>query len=714
MTESNRVLLRIEGMDCAEETAILRREIAALAGGEDNLAFDLMNGTMSVPSSVDVEAVIARVAKTGMAARVVQGDAPADEHGSGRGSLTIASGLATAAGFALHAWLSGSIMAAVGSEGLTQEHSLPLAAKAAYALAVATGVWTVLPKAWFAVKSRRPDMNLLMTVAVVGAIGIGEWFEAATVSFLFALSLLLESWSIARARRAVAALMKLAPETARVRSPEGAWSEVAAAGVVVGTVFLVKPGERIPLDGAIVSGATAVNEAPITGESLPVEKGAGATVFAGTINGNGSFEARSTKDAQDTTLAKIIRMVGSAQGERAPSERWVEKFARIYTPVVFVAAILLLLPPLLFGASWEAWIYRSLTFLVIGCPCALVISTPVSVVAGLASAAKNGVLVKGGVYLELPARLKAVAMDKTGTLTEGRPSVVDVIPLDGHTPEELLATAAGLESHSEHPLAKAILEYAEAKGVKAPAVSTFEIIPGKGASGVVGGDKYWLGSHRYLEERGQETAAVHDKLEALSHAGRTVVVIGDSSHVCGMITVADKLKAGAAESVARLKRAGIEHIVMLTGDNRATAEAVAARTQVDETRAELLPEEKVAAVEKLVERYGIVAMVGDGVNDAPAMARASLGIAMGAAGSDAAIETADVALMSDELDKIAWLIEHSRTSLGVIRQNIFASLLVKAAFVVLALAGKATLWSAIAADMGVSLLVIFNALRLLR
>jgi len=702
-------------MDCAEEVAVLKRVIGPLAGGEDRLAFDLMNATMTVLGPADPAAIVAAVAKTGMSA-VPAGIESVDEHGTGRwrGPLTLLSACATAAGFGLHAWLSGSVTAAIGTEGLERVHAIPAVVKAIYAVAVMAGVWTVLPKAWFALKSRRPDMNLLMTIAVVGAIGIGEWFEAATVSFLFALSLLLESWSIARARKAVAALMKLAPETVRVRAAEGAWNEVPSAGVAVGTLFLVKPGERIPLDGAVAAGASGVNQAPITGESMPVLKEAGAEVFAGTVNGNGSLEIRSTKAAQDTTLAHIIKLVGSAQGKRAPSEQWVERFARVYTPAVFAAALLLLLPPLLFGASWEAWIYRSLTFLVIGCPCALVISTPVSVVAGLTSAARNGVLIKGGMYLEVPARLRAIAVDKTGTLTEGRPAVVEVIALNGHTEGELLATAAALESHSEHPLAKAILDYARAQGVAPAPVSSFEIIPGKGASGMVGGAAYWLGSHRYLEERRQETPEVHARLEGLSQAGRTVVVIGDASHVCGLIAIADKLRPDAAESVARLKAAGIERVVMLTGDNKATAEAVAKETGVDETFAELLPEEKVAAVENLVERYGAVAMVGDGVNDAPAMARATLGVAMGAVGSDAAIETADVALMSDDLGKIAWLIGHSRRALSVIRQNIFASLLIKALFVALTLAGRATLWSAIAADMGVSLLVIFNALRLLR
>jgi Zn2+/Cd2+-exporting ATPase len=710
-------IFRIEGMDCAEETAILRREVGPLVGGEDKLVFDILNGTMSVlSSSIDSQAVVDRVAKTGMKATLTGDEKGADEHNLAlyRGLLTAISGAFGLKGFVAHARIAGSFGMAVGGEGVLQAHAVPFASKAFYAVGIAAGVWMVLPKAWFALKSRRPDMNLLMTIAVIGAVGIGEWLEAATVSFLFALSLLLESWSIARARRAVAALMSLAPETARVRQPDGSWKEIPSKEAALESVFLIKPGERIPLDGVILQGTSSVNQAPITGESIPVAKEPGATVYAGTINGNGSLEVRSTKAAGDTTLAHIIKMVGAAQGQRAPAEQWVERFARVYTPVVFVVAILIALVPLVTGGGWEEWIYRALSLLVIGCPCALVISTPVSVVAGLTAAAKNGVLVKGGMYLELPARLRAVAVDKTGTLTEGRPVVAEVIAMDKHTPLELLATAAALESHSEHPLAKAILEHAKAGKVSVPAVSSFEIIPGKGAAGVVNGQRYWLGSHRYLEERKQETVPVHEKLEALSKAGRTVVVIGDSSHVCGMITIEDKLKDGAAESVARLKKAGIERVVMLTGDNLATAKAVADRTGVDETRAELLPEEKVAAIEELVKRHGTVAMVGDGVNDAPAMARASLGIAMGAVGSDAAIETADVALMSDELDKIAWLIEHSRRSLRVIRQNIFASLIVKAAFVVLAFTGKASLWSAIAADMGVSLLVIVNALRLLR
>jgi Cd2+/Zn2+-exporting ATPase len=391
-------------------------------------------------------------------------------------------------------------------------------------------------------------------------------------------------------------------------------------------------------------------------------------------------------------------MVSEAQSRRGPSEQWVERFARIYTPAVLALAILVLLvPPLLLGAPWSDWLYRALVLLVIGCPCALVISTPVSIVAALAAAARNGVLIKGGLYVELPSRLKAVAMDKTGTLTEGRPRVVELVPMSGHDEKEVLEVAAALESRTEHPLAIAIREHAVAKGIAARAPEDFQILQGKGARGRVFDREYWIGSHRFLEERGQETPEVHQRLEELSLSGHSVVVLGDETHVCGFIGLADAVRPTAAKAVAAIRREGVEHVVMLTGDNLGTAERIARDTGVDMVRAELLPADKVAAVEELVKRYEHVAMVGDGVNDAPALARASLGIAMGAAGSDAAIETADVALMSDDLSKIAWLIAHSRATLAVIRQNIIAALSVKAVFVALTFAGKASLWAAIAA-----------------
>ena len=712
---------KIHGMDCAEEVAVLKQAVGPLVGGEDRLAFDILNGRMMVTGPADARLgsrIVEAVRATGMRAdpwqegeRAAAGSTFWERHGR-----TVTSGISAislAVGFVLHAVLAGGLRNALGSEGLGAAHEVPIAARVLYTIAIITGGWFVAPKALYAVQRLRPDMNLLMTIAVIGAVGIGEWFEAATVSFLFALSLALEAWSVGRARRAIEALMNLAPPVARLLE-NGSFRDVPPDRVPIGSRLLVKPGEKIPLDGVVVRGVSTVNEAPITGESMPVAKEPGAQVFAGTINGDGALELESTKPASDTTLAHIIRMVGEASSRRAPSEQWVERFARVYTPTVLVGAVLVLLvPPLAFHGAWSVWLYRSLVLLVIGCPCALVISTPVTIVAALAAAAKNGVLVKGGIYMEAPARVRAIAFDKTGTLTRGRPEVLEVVPLNGHTDVELLQRVAGMEAHSDHPLAKAIVQYAEEHKIQPLAVEAFQIIQGKGATGRVDGAEYWIGSHRYLEERQQETEDVHDRLEKMAGGGRSVVVVGNQRHVCGLIALADGVRPEARSIVEALRREGIAHIVMLTGDNLATANAIAAHTGVQEVRAELLPADKVAAVEQLVDQYHAVAMVGDGVNDAPAMARATLGIAMGAAGSDAAIETADVALMSDDLSKLPWLIHHSRRALAIIHQNIVLSLAVKALFVILTFVGYATLWAAIAADMGVSLLVIGNALRLL-
>ncbi|MBA3481312.1 MAG: cadmium-translocating P-type ATPase, partial [Pirellulales bacterium] len=590
----------------------------------------------------------------------------------------------------------------------------PAAAKALFGAAILAGVWLVLPKAASALRRLQPDMNLLMTVAVIGAVALGEWFEGATVAFLFSLSLLLESWSVNRARRAVAALMDLSPPMARLQRADGSTEEVSPAQVAVGATFLVKPGERIPLDGRILTGASDVNQAPITGESIPVSKAAGDEVFAGTINGDGALAIESTKPAADTTLAKIIRMVGEAQSRRGPSEQWVEKFSRIYTPAVMAAALMVLvIPPLLFDGQWSDWLYRALVLLVIACPCALVISTPVSIVAGLAAAARQGVLIKGGVYLEAPAHLQAIALDKTGTLTVGQLQVVEVVPWSGHSEQEVIQRAAAMESHSEHPIARAVLAYAAAHGINPKPAADFQIIPGKGARATFNGQDFWLGSHRYLEERGEETDEVHQRLEAMSAQGRTVVVIGNDKHVCGLIALSDELRPEAPQTIRDLHALGVQHVIMLTGDNRPTAEAIATKAGLNEFQSELLPVDKVTAIESLVAKYGRVAMVGDGVNDAPALARATVGIAMGSAGTDAAIETADVALMADDLTRLPWLIRHSRRTLRIIRQNIAFSLAVKLAFVILTFAGVSSLWGAIAADTGASLLVVLNGLRLL-
>jgi Cd2+/Zn2+-exporting ATPase len=493
------LVLKIQGLDCVEEVTILKREIGPLVGGEDKLAFNVLKGEMTVPSTAALDGILAAVRKTGMNA-ALRDPAYVPRGRNPRIYLTLASGLFTLTALLVHRALVPSWMDVLGSEGTP----VPFAARVLYAVAVIAGVYLVLPKAWFSLKRLRPDMNLLMTVAVCGAIGLGDWFEAATVAFLFALSLTLESWSVGRARRAIEKLLDLAPAVVRVLT-DGGVREVSPVDVLVGTVFQVRPGERIALDGEVVRGMSDVNQAPITGEGIAVTKEPGATVFAGTVNGAGMLEVRSTKTSNDTTLAHIIRLVGEAQQKRAPSEQWVDRFARYYTPAVLaIAFAVFLIPTLLLGQPVAPWLYQALVLLVIACPCALVISTPVSVVAALTSAARHGVLVKGGLHLETPARLKAIAMDKTGTLTEGRPAVVQVVTMNGHTEKELLERAAAMESHSDHPLARAILEYSEAQGVKPLPATEFAMIPGLGARAQWRGKEYWLGSHRYLEERGQK------------------------------------------------------------------------------------------------------------------------------------------------------------------------------------------------------------------
>jgi Cd2+/Zn2+-exporting ATPase len=714
---------KVRGLDCAEEVAVLKREVGPVVGGEDRLSFDLLNGKMTVALrsvTVTPDAVVRAIARAGMQAELWQDHRPAraeDHFGQQRGRtwLTVASGVFTLVGLIVHAGIAGGIGAALGAEALGPAHRVPPEAQVCYSLGILTGGWYVLPKAWLALRRLRPDMNLLMLVAVLGAVGIGDWLEASTVAFLFSFSLALEAWSVGRARRAIAALLDLAPPSVRLLRDDGSEVQVPPDQVAVATHFVVKPGERIPLDGRVVQGTSFVNQAPITGESSPVAKAPGDSVYAGTINGDGALEIETSKPAGETTLAQIIRLVGEAQSRRAPFERWVEQFAQVYTPVVMgLALAIFVVPPLGFGGGWSDWFYRALVLLVIACPCALVISTPVSIVAAIAAAARHGVLVKGGASIEAPGRLRAIAFDKTGTLTEGKPTVVEVLPLDGHTEMELLERVAGLEMRSEHPLGKAILAYAQQRGVAVRPAQNYRILPGKGATGVYDGKLFWLGSHAYLEERGQETEEVHAQLEAMSRKGRTVVIVGNERHVCGYIALADTVRPQARPAMQALRALGVEKIVLLTGDNAPTAQTIAQETGVEEVRAELLPAEKVGAVEELVARHGVVGMVGDGVNDAPAMAQASLGIAMGAGGSDATFETADIALMADDLTRLPWLVAHSRRTLSVLRQNIAFSLSIKLLFVVLAFLGYASLWAAIAADMGASLLVIANGLRLLR
>ncbi|MDH3255825.1 MAG: heavy metal translocating P-type ATPase, partial [Acidobacteriota bacterium] len=625
--------------------------------------------------------------------------------------LCTVSGVLLALAFFTHALTGGGILSALRGESV-----IPTVAVALYGAAAVCGAWFVVPKAIFAARRLRPDMNLLMVIAVVGAIGLGEWFEAATVSFLFSLALLLERWSVGRARRAIEALLELSPDLARVVDTEsGETQELAVGSVTPGRTVRVRPGEKVPLDGKVLDGITSVNQAAVTGESMPVPKCVGDAVFAGSLNGEGTFDFLVTRPSTETTLARIIHQVEQARASRAPSEQWVERFARYYTPIMLALAVgIAIIPPLMSHGSWAVWFYRALVLLVIACPCALVISTPVSVVAALAAAARSGVLVKGGIYLETPAAFRVIAFDKTGTLTYGRPAIQRILSLNAHTEEDLLARAAALEAESNHPLARAIMAAASERHIDFARAESVRSIPGKGAEGLIDGRRFWIGSHRLMEAKHADTGEYSRLAAELEDAGHSVIAVGNDEHICGLLTIADDVRPGASSALDELRRLGIRRLVMLTGDNRGTAEKTASALGVDDWQAELLPEEKVEAVRRLTREYGSVAMVGDGVNDAPALAAATTGIAMGAAGTDVAIETADIALMSDDLEKLPWLIRHSRRLLAIIRQNIFFALGVKAIFIALAALGVATLWMAIAADMGASLLVVANGLRLLR
>lgn len=587
------------------------------------------------------------------------------------------------------------------------------------AAAVVLGGWFLLPSAWQAARRLRPNINLLMVIAVTGAVVIGEWAEAATVVVLFGVAEWLEGWADRRARRAVRALLELAPETALVKA-DGNTVEKPVAEVAVDAVVVVKNGERIPLDGNINMGRSAVNQAPITGESVPVDKQPGDSVFAGSINGEGSLEIRVTKAAGDTTLARIIRLVEDAQEQKAPTQRFVDVFARYYTPSVAVIALLIfLIPPLMAGADWNTWLYRACVLLIIACPCALVISTPVSVVAGLTALARRGVLVKGGAHLETIGKLKALAMDKTGTLTEGRPRVLEVQAVTGEA-DKALEIAAAIDDHSSHPLARAVVAHAHERGLKFTLGTDYQSRVGRGAEATVAGLPCFVGNHRFAHELGVCSPDLEHRLGEIEARGQSVVIVGEKSangrpgQVFGILAVGDSVRDNARAAIAALHAAGVSELVMLSGDNQRTVDAIARGVGIDTARGDLLPEDKVAAVKSLREKHGFVGMVGDGVNDAPAMASASVGIAMGAAGTDAAIETADIALMQDNLAMIAEAVRVGRRTLGIIRFNITFALALKALFLGLAVFGITSLWLAILADTGATLLVVANALRLLR
>ncbi|MCQ1550272.1 MAG: heavy metal translocating P-type ATPase [Candidatus Accumulibacter phosphatis] len=685
-------------MDCATEEALIRKKLGGMASVQ-GLQFNLMQRVLSVVhDSGALAAVEAAIRDLGMNSEAMESPP--------KTALTEPAGRTW--------WLL--VVAGVSALGAEIAHWIGmqewLSALLALVAITLCGLGTY-QKGWLALRHGNLNINALMSIAVTGAVLLRQWPEAAMVMVLFTLAELIEARSLDRARHAIRGLVQLAPELATVRQANGDWADMSAKDVAIGQIVRVKPGERIALDGVVLAGRSNINQAPITGESLPVEKSVGDSVFAGTINESGSFEYRVTAEATHSTLARIIHAVEDAQGARAPTQRFVDQFARVYTPVVFAFALALaLVPPLLLGEGWHDWVYRALVLLVIACPCALVISTPVTIVSGLAAAARHGILIKGGVYLEEGHKLAWLAFDKTGTITHGKPVLTDTVLLDQPVGLDAVRVATSLAGRSDHPVSHAIATAGQQNGSILPDVADFAALPGRGVRGTVDGVHYQLGNHRLIHELGVCTPPLEVQLGELEEQGKTVILLTDGERVLVLFAVADTVKNSSRAAIRALHELGIK-TVMLTGDNAHTARAIAAQVEIDEALGDQLPEDKLCAIERYAQS-GKVGMVGDGINDAPALARADIGFAMGAAGTDTAIETADVALMDDDLNKIARFVRLSRITRTVLVQNITLALGIKSVFLVLTLLGMGSMWMAVFADMGASLLVVANGLRLVR
>ena len=695
---SRKLQFIVAGLDCADEVRLIKGALEPLPGVR-NLQFDLLGQKLFVDGSVTAEQISTALKEIGMTARLHDAEVETVSFWIQRRRLILM-------------LVSGSLL---GAGLLLELFSATSSAIPVFFISILAGGYLVAPKALMSVRNATLDMNFLMLIAGLGAAIIGEWAEGASVVFLFSLAQVLESYSMDRARNAIKALMDLSPTEAMVKK-NGVEQLTPAAEVLLGEILIVRPGQKIPLDGEVILGHSAVNQAPITGESMPVDKAPGDEVFAGSINAQGVLEIKVTKLVADTTLARIIHAVEEAQASRAPSQSFVDRFALYYTPCIVALAIFVcIVPPLLGFGAWGVWFYRALAMLVIACPCALVISTPVSIVSGLAGAAHAGVLIKGGLHLENAAAITTVAFDKTGTLTVGRPTVTDLFPLHSSLDEAgLLRLAAAVEKGSRHPLALAIIEHATAQGIIPPPATEFEALLGRGMRANVEGRTLYLGNERLSHERGICTPLSEETLTRFEREGKTAVSLATETEPLGVIAIADQIRPEAKQSIALLRAAGIRHLLMLTGDNEETARTVAAHLGIDEYRAGLLPEDKVQAIRALQAAGERVAFVGDGVNDAPALAVATVGLAMGVAGTDAALETADIALMADDLSKIPLALHLSKRTLRIIKQNIVFSIVIKGIFLLLALNGWATLWMAVASDMGASLAVIANGLRGLR
>ncbi|MEZ2297085.1 heavy metal translocating P-type ATPase [Variovorax sp. RCC_210] len=707
-------LFRIATMDCAVEESEIRRALEPVAGVKA-LRFRLGERTMAITTDEGaLPEALAAIRKAGFKPE------PLNAAGGPASGTQAAAAPAQIAGMSVGlARLVAALVLAIAAESISFmgfESKGFMAAEMVLALgAIGLAGLDTYKKGFAALVRGRLNINALMAVAVTGAFVIGQWPEAAMVMALYAIAELIEARAVDRARNAIQSLLALAPEQAEVKQPDGSWHTVMANAVALDAVARIRPGERVPLDGVVTAGSSAIDQAPVTGESIPVDKTVGDPVFAGTINQTAALEFRVTAVAANTTLARIIHAVEEAQGSRAPTQRFVDRFAAIYTPTVFVLALAVaVLTPLFMDWTWLQALYKALVLLVIACPCALVISTPVTVVSALAAAARRGILIKGGTYLEEARKLKAIALDKTGTITEGKPKLVASSLLDASGNEAaVFAIAASIAGRSDHPVSKAIAEGLKGAREEAGEADGFTALAGRGVQATVGGQAYVLGNHRLIEERGLCTPALEAELKGHEEAGRTVTLLASNTAVLALFAVADTIKLSSQAAVAELRALGVVP-VMLTGDNAATAKSIGTHAGIEDVRGNLLPEDKLAAVKALQQRYGAVAMTGDGINDAPALAQADIGFAMGGAGTDTAMEAADVVIMNDDLRRIPETIRLSRRAHAVLWQNISLALGIKAVFFVLAVFGSATMWMAVFADMGASLLVVANGLRLMR
>lgn len=694
--QGNARTYNIEGMDCSSCALTIENHLKDQTAVR-SVSVNFSTGRMTIEHVNAVDDIIKEVSKAGYKASLAttRRSVETKTDRSGMNAL-ILSGVLLLSGF-------------IGSYTAMS----PILITILYALAIAISGYKPAKSAFFAVKSRSLDMNVLMTAAVLGAAAIGEWFEGATVVWLFALGNVLQSRSIEKTRNSIRSLIDLAPPEAWVKSGQELVRR-SVEEVSVGDVFVVKPGDKIPLDGEVISGESSVNQAPITGESIPVDKEPGDGVYAGTINEHGSLEIKVTKLVQDTTISKIIHLVEEAQEQKAPTEAFVDKFARIYTPIVFIfALVVMVIAPLSGFGTWGEWFYKGLELLVVACPCALVISTPVAIVSAIGNAARNGVLIKGGAFLEIAGKVSAIAFDKTGTLTEGKPKVSHIIPY-GTTQDVLLSIAKTLEEYSTHPIARAVVDYANDTEVTARVGDAYKNIVGKGVSAIIGGQEYFAGNLKLFLDFNTKLEGTNERILSLQQEGHTIVIVGTREKLLGIIAVADAVRDTSVKALTTLRNVGVNQVVMLTGDNEGTAKKVAAETGVNRYFAELLPEDKVSSIKKLQEEGHVVAMVGDGINDAPALATANLGIAMGGAGTDTAMETADIVLMADNLEKLPHTVKLSRKAIRIIKQNIWFSIIVKAAALSLIFPDVLTLWIAVISDTGAALIVILNSMRLLR